>query len=884
MLKRKGKNAAEKEVNPSVTEIPEGFVFLSKTVQSAENGSVPGLDVETHCRITGFVARSLVSLFPVEVGKILFPESAPFLAAIHDVGKINPDFQKMIYRACASGNDAAVEWLSSLNANSESAKRSGMSFHAKVTQIFLSEKYPEFGKFVAKIEGMHHGFRPCDSNSYPENCYGGSGWTKARETLLCRLEEEFGRNRHDLRSWGEACVIGGLIVVSDWIASGGAFSGLKSPEKPSSEDIRRMADEAVREAGFRRLSIRRGLSFSEIFGFEPRKAQKTFFDSVSGPGVYILEAPMGMGKTEAALYAAYKVLGAGKACGIYFALPTQLTSNRIHGRVESFLRKILAEGCGSLRLLHGSAWMERTFGEDGDIGKSWFDGRKRGILAPFAVGTVDQALMSVMDVRHGMVRAFGLAGKVVILDEIHSYDAYTGTILNALVERLCRNGCTVILLSATLTARQKRDILRTEGGYVFGKSYPLISKCASEIRRSENPLITSEVSCGKLEEIPESADGGNNVSVRICTERMNAVEEALEKAWGGQQVLWIENTVREAQDTFCILASRCGGTVECGLVHSRFEKIHRAKNEDYWVGLYGSGGKNRRTEKGRILVGTQVLEQSLDIDADFLVTAICPTDMLLQRMGRLWRHPSNSAVRPAGAECACVIVAPDFDSVLGKRRAFGVSGAVYSEYVLCRTYEIWKDRTLVALPGDIRGLLEETYSERDEAGLWKSYKNEMIERRSRLEAFANFARLRENTLENTKTEGQVQTRYSEQESVSVLLVKSIEKTGDGTSVEFLSGEKIFVPSSGKKIPYKERIEISRAIMEHCVTVPEKNAPKFDRNFADGFSDYVYVGSDDDGHPFRCARVGRDKKLFLEDSEIAGLKYDERLGYRVMEDF
>ena len=875
----------------------QNFKFLSKTVCIAADKSVPGLDVETHCRITGHVASKIISTFPDDVRKLLFVESTPLLAAVHDTGKINPDFQEMIYKACTEGRGDALEILSAMNANLENAKRTGRSFHAKVTQIALENIHPKLKKYISKIEGMHHGFRPPDSDPLAESCYGGGGWTRARHSLVEKLEKEFSGPEcewQDIQSWEEACALGGLIIVSDWIASGGRFAALKSDAKIDTESILKMADDAVTKAGFHKLVVRKNLSFRDIFGFEPRSVQKTFFDSVDGPGVYVLEAPMGVGKTEAALYAAYKVLSMGRATGLYFALPTQLTSNKIYERVENFLGKILQESKNgdSLKLLHGNVWMENIFGADGDIGRSWFDGKKRGILAPFAVGTIDQALMSVMNVTHSMVRSFGLAGKVLILDEIHSYDAYTGTILNILVDSVQKTGGTVILLSATLTSSQKKKILNIGDERTFNESYPLVSARPSKISPSENKYRACSVEQGEFNEF--SGKGGNErcVTLNFCTERKEAVEAVLEKAFGGQQVLWIENTVREAQETFKILSARCGNEVECGLVHSRFEKIQRSENEDYWVSLYGSAGKEHRTGRGRILIGTQVLEQSLDIDADFLVSAICPTDMLLQRMGRLWRHSSNADVRPADAQCACLVVAPSFEHALSKMHPFGDSGIVYSEYVLCRSYELLKERKNVSLPSDIRILLEGTYSEREEIGLWNAYKDEMLEKRRRLEKFAGFTKLKENALSNTDSELKVQTRYSEIENVSVLILSSIEKVRNehtnGYELQFLSGESIFVPENGKSLSSSVRLKICKSIMEHCVSVSEKYAPLYDKKLAI-FKDYIYIGSDEDGHPFRCAVVGKDSVLLTfdklpcvcgDDNHRQRLFYNKKIGYQI----
>jgi CRISPR-associated endonuclease/helicase Cas3 len=264
----------------------------------------------------------------------------------------------------------------------------------------------------------------------------------------------------------QALVVAGLVSVADWIGSGSFF------EDPT-EEWRSKIEESIDRAGFIAPTYEQDLSFEDIFGFSPRPLQNELYEAVQGPGLYILEAPMGMGKTEAALYAAYRLLSQGLATGIYFALPTQLTSDKIHERMDGFLRKILQKDSLHTQalLLHGNAWLRaHELGEEGAPGGAWFRQGKRGILAPFAVGTIDQALMAVMNVKHGFVRTFGLAGKVVILDEVHAYDMFTGTIIDSLIEVLRSLQCTVIVLSATLTNERRKTLAQ---GEVANTQYPL---------------------------------------------------------------------------------------------------------------------------------------------------------------------------------------------------------------------------------------------------------------------------------------------------------------------------------------------------------------------------------------------------------------------------
>lgn len=844
---------------------------LAKLVVDEKTGDTkPGISVAEHCIITGFVAEELCKSLIDNVKRIL-TESAPFFASIHDVGKISPDFQRMIYTSWLGG---VKDFPQLQNANENRAKRKDVSFHGKVSQVSVESSLPE-QEMLATIEGMHHGFKP-NVSPVVENSdiYGGESWTALRHKLIDDLKRSFPCScANNLSEWNQASVIGGFITVADWIASGGYFGNLLQNHPFSKDDLKKKAHDAVRNAGFIPLSIKQGLQFEEIFGFSPRKIQSDLFESVSSPGVYVLEAPMGLGKTEAALYAAYKMLEKGLASGIYFGLPTQLTSNKIYERMESFLKKIVSEESSyCLKLLHSSAWLEEdAFGEDAKVGKSWFDSKKRGILAPFAVGTIDQALMAAMNVKHSMVRAFGLAGKVVILDEVHSYDSYTGTIMNALVDELKHIGCTVIILSATLTSSQKKKILNLPLEQVLNESYPLIS--------SQTDKFFSEIS--------SLGESNRKVSIQISKDDKKAFDVALEKAENGEQVLWIENTVAEAQDAYKKLAAKSTEMgLECGLIHSRFIKKQRSEIENKWVSLYGKNGYSKRSACGRILVGTQVLEQSIDIDADYLITRICPMDMLLQRIGRLWRHRENDKIRPLTAKCETLVLSPVIEDVVKSDKIFGVTGVVYSPYVLSRTLEVLKSVETINLPDDIRGLLEGVYQERQEEGILAKMRTDLTTKQEHLQGLA---RVGLSTAISTMPESAVQTRYSDVDTVSVLLLESYETKENGIEIKFWNeSEAIVLP----KYPSSERQkrELSKKIGEHCVVIAEKDAPPIDRHI-DIFGAYVYLGDqeDDEKCMFRAVIVDKDSSFrdlnrnrleIISDGNSKKMLYTKSVGYKI----
>ena len=284
---------------------------------------------------------------------------------------------------------------------------------------------------------------------------------------------------------------------------------------------------------------------------------------------------MGFGKTEAALAAAYRLMATGQASGVYFGLPTQITSNRIHERVQPFVNRICND-VEPVRLAHSASWLLDTVqmarlhpaspdteGADHvQVARSWFASPKRALLAPFGVGTIDQSLLGVVAAKHFFVRQFGLAGKVVILDEVHTYDLYTSTLIDALVKRLRELECTVIILSATLTEKRRRELLGLSEDQPISATYPLVSGVA-----------------GSLIEQPCTPPPPKSIVVRAFTGDPLA-EDVIAQAQRGACVLWIRNTVDEAQETYRGLQSaKFQGGPPVALLHSRFPFFRREELE-----------------------------------------------------------------------------------------------------------------------------------------------------------------------------------------------------------------------------------------------------------------------------------------------------------------
>ena len=284
----------------------------------------------------------------------------------------------------------------------------------------------------------------------------------------------------------------GLITVADWIGS----DERHFPQEARWGMVRRRerARSALAAIGWKRAAARRVGGFAELFPeiAQANSLQTAAMQLVREPGVYIIEGPMGCGKTEAALAAAYQLIAAEKATGLYFALPTQVTSNRIHLRVRPSSSGFPTNPrtCGWPTVLHGWSRTIRLLScvqptpddeaqEHVRAGRSWFASPKRALLTPYGVGTIDQALLGIVAAKHFFVRQFGLAGKVVVLDEVHTYDLYTSTLIDALVRRLRDLHCTVLILSATLTKARRRQLLGADEGEPLSDAYPLLSASGS---------------------------------------------------------------------------------------------------------------------------------------------------------------------------------------------------------------------------------------------------------------------------------------------------------------------------------------------------------------------------------------------------------------------
>lgn len=793
-----------------------------------------GIDVLSHLQLCTIVLRELLRLFQDTPRDFLLKKDCEYLAALHDIGKVTPGFQQKIYRAMDKSPS-----LGPAISNADHAEYSGWILRGK------------YGDQFARLVAAHHGVmkklgNKAVYNDLAEIC-GGENWSTLRQTVCRDVLNGLGLDFEyipEIDSRIEMAVLG-AVIVADWISSG--------IELPWGTPITGVdAATFVRAAGFQKSTVRKGLTFEEIFGFQPNELQAKCIAPSAPGGIIVIESEMGSGKTEAALYLAYSMLESGNANGIYFALPTQLTSEKIYARLNSFLGKILPdEEQKKTLLIHGDAWLEwnMDLDDDGSAGNadSWFQSKKRALLAPFGAGTVDQALLAVLNVKHNSVRAFALSGKVVIIDECHSYDHYTGFLLKELICALRNYGCTVILLSATLTAAARRELAQLQ--------------CGESVAY---PLITGNFPGDKYIEIPFEGQAPREVTVDFAAED-DALAAALEKANSGEQVLWIENTVKKAQEIFQKL-STCPPDIEIGLIHSRFPRCMRSISEEKWVELLGKHGVEERKKCGRILVGTQVLEQSVDIDADLLISRIAPMDMLFQRMGRLWRHRALDKFRPDSAERKVLIIRETVLDNAGnvEEKSF----LPYEAYHICRTHEVLSSRSAFLLPADIRPALEQVYAERNETGRLQILKDRMVVKKEGMQRLAVLASREVNEPEDDDT---VSTRLNERPSVQLLLLK---KNNDGRSL----AEELLSPFCDEPILLDKtcKVKTVRRLMQTLITVPEDPDLKYDDFSADFAAPFLYIGNDG-CRPLRVAYLDQDGYLLDRACNRLPFFFHQKLG-------
>ena len=428
-----------------------------------------------------------------------------------------------------------------------------------------------------------------------------------------------------------------------------------------------------------------------------------------GPQLAVLEDSTGTGKTEAALILAHRMIVAGKARGLFFALPTMATSDAMFERMQKVAPRLFdsPETPPSVVLTHSRAKLHEAVrdmrGAERDEtpeanGVAWLtDNRRRSLLAAVGVGTVDQALLGVLPTRFSTLRLFGLADKVLIVDEAHSYDPYMQEELEALLTMQARLGGSAILMTATLPLAMRRAYVEA-----FQEGLAVQAEAPSAVHYPGLHLVGPGVRSRVVE---PSAESVRTVAVTRLSCADDAVDVLTDAAAAGAACVWVRNAVDDAIEAAETLKQR---GINTDLLHARFAMIDRLCHERALMGRFGKRGQER---KGRVLVATQVVEASLDLDFDAMVSDLAPVGSLIQRAGRLWRHMENR--RPVPGPTLHVL-SPDPDEVEGDdwlHRVLDRGAWVYCLDEQWRTARAVFDAEEIAAPDGLRALIEAVHGE-----------------------------------------------------------------------------------------------------------------------------------------------------------------------------
>ncbi|MDP3139939.1 MAG: CRISPR-associated helicase Cas3' [Burkholderiaceae bacterium] len=466
----------------------------------------------------------------------------------------------------------------------------------------------------------------------------------------------------------------GLVQLADWLGSDTreGFFPYTVPGEDRIQEASVRAAYAVQSIGLDVSGWRNELngqppSFGAAFGVPEARPMQLAAANLALGNIVVLEAETGSGKTEAALWRFIQLFEAGKVDSLYFALPTRVAASQLYQRVLALVTRLWPTNAPVVvRALPGYEaaddqekislpdfkvlWPDHPADEKAH--QRWVaESPKRFLAATIAVGTIDQALLGALKVRHAHMRHALLSRSLLVVDEVHASDAYMTVLLEKLLQAHLQTGGQAMLLSATLGSSARTRYLN------IGHSKKQVPPSMLDACAAPYPAVSSRNTSG----IHLQPVAGNPQHKTVYWETLDAMDDpvriatlAAQAAVQGARVLVVRNTVPAVVATLQALEQLTlaqGGdwlfkvkgvsTVH----HSRYSRQDRPLLDQ---AVEAQLGKTRQDRKGRVIIGTQTLEQSLDIDADLLITDLCPMDVLLQRLGRLHRHARPDEERPVG--------------------------------------------------------------------------------------------------------------------------------------------------------------------------------------------------------------------------------------------
>ncbi|GAB20280.1 putative CRISPR-associated helicase [Gordonia effusa NBRC 100432] len=664
-----------------------------------------------------------------------------WLAAAHDLGKASPVFNH------AHGTRTLMEKICStglpISDSITPSERRGLP-HSVVSELILSawltERFdhnlPTAHSFAA-IPGGHHGRYASAADLKPpaDRLWGDSAWRTVQFELADYCADLAGLSADDFEllahlplTQPSAIAITGLVIMGDWIASNVDFFTFRRIGSQADRVRQAMEDLALPGIWSPTPPTATADHFRTRFEIDnPRPMQSALTDlawSIDQPEFIVVESPTGEGKTAAALVAAEILAHRFGLGGMVFALPTRATSDAIFTTTKKWLSTTLDSGDTSVALVHGAAEFNDEFAEiprsshvyeSGDdtcageaIAHWWLSGRgKMATMSSIVLCTIDQVLLAALQAKHVVLRQLGLAGKVVIIDEVHAADEFMAEYLKSVLTWLGAFGVPVIALTATLPPAHRRSLV---DAYNKGRK-----RRSTELTTLAYPLLTHTSHDGARHfEFPASSRASSVTVDELSGGPTEVVASVLTAIVDGGHAAVVCNTVTRAQAVYRELWVAAGSDVEVVLLHSRFVLPHRLRLETTLRDRLGPSVTRSSTTR-LVVVATQVIEQSLDLDFDIMFTDIAPVDLIIQRAGRLHRHSRPAEERaPALREPRLILTGFERSADSAPRLDRGCA-LVYGAAALLRAIAVL-DRHRDAVgplrsPADVAPLVTSAYDE-----------------------------------------------------------------------------------------------------------------------------------------------------------------------------
>lgn len=651
--------------------------------------------------------------------------------ALHDMGKFTPAFQVKSDEIEALA-DPVIKWARPQQVDVGHSHTGGVFWDIALKEEVLASAL-EAGEAIFSFQYFylaacgHHGrpakddfsgadafWRAFDRADFEREAPRNDALAFARAMLGLLAPEGLGGSPTEEAGKRASWLVAGIVNLCDWAGSdqeffpyrcSGDFASLDAYWEMTIEQAKR----AMREKGLFASKPAASLDLRDLLALEAnaplratplqRWAQSDALASLitaDAPVFAVIEDFTGSGKTEAAALLTHRIMAAGGdagegARGLYWALPTQATSNAIHGRFkdkEVFRQFFIDEAAPSIVNAHGGARIAHSLtvraranpgvagasaygGTDHDPAEAeetrWLhDDRRTALFADIGVGTIDQALLAVLPSKFNVLRLLGLSKGVLVIDEAHSYDPYMNALMERLITFQSALGGSVIVLSATLTTAQRQALIaafalgvgaKLTGALDLGTHFPSAILAAPD--GAGELLVQARPLDGDAEDMRGTR---RDLPVDRMKDAQEAEEHLIARARLGECCVYVRNTVGDARESFERLSAATAGLADgltVSLFHARFGMVDRMRIEDETLKAFGKDSLIE-ARAGRILVATQVVEQSLDLDFDVMVTDLAPIDLLVQRAGRLHRHSGKGEPfrRPDRPAPRLVIVAP----------------------------------------------------------------------------------------------------------------------------------------------------------------------------------------------------------------------------------